>query len=144
MLRPIAAAAFCVFGATLAFAQPDPVAKRIELMANLGKVTKPVGEMLKGTAPFDLAAVKTALAAYQTTAKQYSALFPEGTENGKDSTASPNIWKNRADFDAKLVAFEKVAAAATTSIIDEASFKSQMGGVLGSCKSCHDDFRVKK
>ena len=36
------------------------------------------------------------------------------------------------------------ATAAAASIKDEASFKAAIGGVLGNCKACHDDYRAKK
>lgn len=144
MFRSILAAAFIAAGTTLALAQTDPVAQRIDLMKKAGEATKPVGAMLKGEAPFDLAKVKEALVSYETAAKQFPSLFPEDSKNGKDSTAAPKIWENKADFDSKLAAWGKVSAEASAKITDEASFKTQMTAVLGSCKSCHDDYRVKK
>lgn len=144
MLRPIIAAAFVAAGVTMAFAQTDPVAHRIELMKHAGDATKPVADMLKGAVPFDLEKVKVALASYETAAKEYPALFPEDSKNGKDSTSAPKVWETKADFDAKLAAWGKASADAAAKITDEASFKTEIKTVLGSCKSCHDDYRIKK
>ncbi len=144
MFRPLMAAAIVAFSATLAMAQNDPVAQRIAVMKRVGEATKPVAEMLKGAEPFDAAKVKAALDTYQTSAKDMPALFPVDSMAGKDSTAAPKIWENKADFDAKFTAFSKASAAAAAKITDEASFKTEMKTVLGSCKGCHDDYRVKK
>ena len=43
--------------------------------------------------------------------------------------------------DPKLEADAKAASAAITY---EASFKANIGKVLGNCKGCHDDYRIKK
>jgi Cytochrome c556 len=144
MKRSIIAAAFVVAGATFAFAQTDPVAHRIELMKHAGDATKVVSDMMKGTTPFDLAKVKETLAVYEKAATEYPTLFPEDSKNGKDSTAAPKVWETKADFDAQLAKWGKDSAEAANKITDEASFKSEIRVVLGSCKTCHDDYRIKK
>ena len=69
--------------------------------------------------------------------------FGEGTD--KDTKAKPEIWTNRADFDAKM---DKMAgdAAKLPAVVrsgDMAAFKKQVGDVGAACKACHDDFRAK-
>ncbi|MEN3931425.1 cytochrome c [Microvirga sp. W0021] len=144
MLRSLIAAAAVTVCATVAFAETDVVSHRIELMKNAGDATKPVADMLKGAAPFDIEKVKAALASYEKAAKEYPSLYPENSKEGKDTTASPKIWENKADFDAKLAAWGKASADASAKITDEASFKSEIKTVLGACKGCHDDYRIKK
>ena len=59
---------------------------------------------------------------------------------GGESTASPKIWENMADFVAKAKSLETDAAAAAASA-DEAQFKEAAGKIFGNCKSCHEAFR---
>ena len=103
----------------------------------------PVGKMMKGEAPFDLAKVKAALATFQSGAPKLKDMFPDNSRTGK-TEASPRIWDEKARFAAL---FDKLAAdakAADAAITDEASFKTNFGKVFGDCKACHDDFRIKK
>lgn len=144
MVRSAIAAVLLVAGASLAFAQSDPVAHRIDLMKQVGDATKITSAMMKGEVAFDLAKVQETLAVYQRVASEIGPLFPESAKTGKDSTAAPAIWESRADFDAKLARWHKDSAEAAAAIKDEATFKTSFRTVLANCKSCHDDFRIKK
>ena len=68
--------------------------------------------------------------------------FGPGTD--KDTKAKPEIWTNRADFDAKMdkmvAEAQKLPAAARG---DVAAFKKQVGDTGAACKACHDDYRAK-
>lgn len=69
--------------------------------------------------------------------------FGEGTD--KDTKAKPEIWQNRADFDAKM---DKMTteAAKTPAVVrsgDVAAFKKHVADLGAACKSCHDDYRAK-
>ena len=70
--------------------------------------------------------------------------FGEGTD--KDTRAKPEIWKNRADFDAKMdkmvAEAQKLPAVVKTG--DSAAFKKQVHDLNEACKSCHDDYRAKQ
>lgn len=124
-------------------AHADALTDRQDIMKGIGDATRPIGGMLKGEAPFDLATVKAALATYATGAPKMKALFPENSRTGK-TEASPRIWSEKDKVDAL---FDKLAAdstAASATITDQASFKANIGKVLGNCKACHDDYRVKK
>lgn len=69
--------------------------------------------------------------------------FGEGTD--KDTKAKPEIWTNRADFDAKMDKMvgeaQKLPAAVRAG--DMAAFKKQVGDVGSACKACHDEYRLK-
>lgn len=108
-----------------------------------GDATRPVGAMLKGEAPFELAKVQAALAAYVDGTAKLPALFPDNSKTGK-TEASPKIWEEKAKFEAGFTKLSDAAKAAQTAITDEASFKANIGKVLGNCKACHDDYRIKK
>lgn len=144
MIRSLVLAATLAIGATAVFAQGDVIAQRKQAMKDVGEATKPVGGMLKGEVKFDIAAVQKALTTYQTVAKDYDKLFPDSSKTGGETTAAPKIWDDRAGFKKLLDKLTSDSAAASTAIKDEASFKAEMGKVLGNCKACHDDYRVKK
>jgi cytochrome c556 len=70
--------------------------------------------------------------------------FGEGTD--KDTRAKPEIWKNRADFDAKM---DKMTgeAAKLPGIVkagDMGAFRKQVNEVGEACKACHDEYRAKQ
>ncbi len=107
-----------------------------------GEAAKTVVGMLKG-APFDLAAVKTALRTYAEAATKAPALFPDSSKTG-DTNALPAIWENKSDFEARFKKFADDVSAASTAIVDEASFKANMPGVLKNCGGCHEKYRAKQ
>ena len=67
-----------------------------------------------------------------------------GTGTDKDTKAKPEIWTNRADFDAKMdkmvAEAQKLPAAARG---DMGAFKKQVSDTAAACKACHDDYRAK-
>ena len=70
--------------------------------------------------------------------------FGEGTD--KDTRAKPEIWKNRADFDAKMDKMTSEAAKlpAVVKAGDMAAFRKQVHDVDEACKACHDEYRAKR
>jgi cytochrome c556 len=71
--------------------------------------------------------------------------FGEGT-GGEPTRAKPEIWTNRADFDAKMDKMvseaAKLPAAARSG--DAAALKKAVHDVDTACASCHDDYRLKR
>lgn len=127
--------------ATAVLAQSDVVKQREALMKELGQATRPVGAMLQGKAPFELAPVQAALDVYIKNAAVLPTLFPEGTQAGSD--ALPTVWSRYDEFKALFVKFATDAKAARAAITDEASFKANFPTVVRSCGTCHDTFRAK-
>jgi cytochrome c556 len=123
------------------FAQEDPVAARQKLMKSFGAALKPIPDMLKGAAPFDLAVVQKALATIVDGTKELPNLYPEPPKPGEKSRALPKIWEEKARFVGTYEKLGKDAAAALPLITDEASLKANFGKVAGNCKTCHDEFR---
>ena len=70
--------------------------------------------------------------------------FGEGTD--KDTRAKPEIWKNRADFDAKMdkMANEAAKLPAVVKAGDMGAFRKQVHDVAEACKACHDEYRAKQ
>jgi cytochrome c556 len=144
MRKWILAGIVATVAAGSAFAESAAIKERKELFEQMGKATGPVGAMLQGKAAFDLAPVQAALKVYSENSTKLKALFPEDSKEGGKTEALPAIWEKNAEF---LAIFDKLKAdsdAAMVAIKDEASFKATMGGILGSCGTCHDSFRVKK
>ena len=70
--------------------------------------------------------------------------FGEGTD--KDTKAKPEIWKNRADFDAKMdkMVSEAAKLPAVVKAGDMGAFRKQVHDLGEACKACHDEYRAKQ
>ena len=146
------AVAGCVIAA-LAFAQnrpnPDQVASeyRKALMTVTAGSLGPVAGMARDRVPYDAAVAtknveRVAFLSTMVTeafARDTSAATLEGNE------ASPNIWKQKADFD-KLAGDVKTKADAALAAIkagDQAKAKAALGDLGSTCGTCHDKYRVQ-
>ncbi len=131
-------------GATAVVAQSDPIAARKAAMRSLVAKLSDVNKIAKGEATFDLAKVQAGLKAIVDVSKTQPALFTEDSKTGGDTTASPKIWENKADFDARYAKLGADAAAAESKIVDEATFKVEYPLVTKNCGNCHEMYRVRK
>jgi cytochrome c556 len=119
--------------------------ERHEGMETIGKDFKALHREFDSATP-NLALVRTAAGQISGLSRDASDWFPEGTgpEIGKTG-AKPEIWlpQNKADFAAKLSAFQRAAAAldATTTRNDLAAMKARYADLGGACKACHDKYR---
>jgi cytochrome c556 len=146
MLRRTTLAALAVglsVGAIIA--QQDPVATRENLMKQNDEHARTVVQMMRGQRLFDSAAVDAAFAQWADTAQKLPGLFPENSKTGGDNLASPKIWLNKKDFDAKA------AALATAVAENRDKAKASLDGlkaaipVVGKgCDNCHEDYRLTK
>jgi cytochrome c556 len=115
--------------------------QRSDLMKSNGASMGKIVPVVRGQAEFSPAAVEAAEQLAKN-AKALQTLWAPGTDLPNDQ-AKPEIWTNKADFDAKLAAFltntEALAAAAKQG-------KDQMvaafGPVGGACGGCHGTYRV--
>jgi cytochrome c556 len=130
---------------TSAFAEPDPIEQRQELMEQAGKAAKTIGGMLKEETPFDAAVAMEALLAWQNTAKEVGFFFPLGSEVGHDTEARSDIWSDREGFNQNLSEFtrlvDKAIKANPTTL---AELNDAAGPVFKTCKTCHESYRVEK
>ena len=105
-----------------------------------------IGAMAQGKAPFDAKAAADNAAIVSAMASLPWAAFGAGTDKGMPNRSKPEIWSDAAKFKAaadKMVAeVAKLDAAAKSGSLDQ--IKAAAGGVGGSCKGCHDDFRAEK
>ena len=131
-------------GASLAYAQNDPIAQRKETMKTLGGFWYgDVAKMMKGEAPFDAAKVKAALDQMVLSSKTMPTLFPDTAKTGGDTKALPTIWDKKDDFNQRWGRMGEEATAALASIKDEASLKAAQPGLNKNCSECHTIYRAK-
>lgn len=137
-------AASFVLPASAQFAKPEDAIKYRKnalfvMQQNFGRVAG----MAQGKIPFDAKVAADSAAVAEFVSKLPWAGFGPGTDHG-DTKAKPEIWANKAKFDdiARKMETEmgKLSVAAKTGNLD--SIKTAVNGVGGTCKSCHDDFRV--
>ena len=127
-------------------AMADPIEDREAIMKGFGQALKTLVPIAKGEAAFDAAAVAAGLAAINDGAQKLDvvALFPAGSTS-EDSTASPAIWENFADFTARAEKLKTdAAAAAAANPADLDAFRAVFGTVAGNCNGCHETYRLKK
>lgn len=145
MRKLILAISALALAGSAAFA--DPIADRQALMKANGKAAGVLAPIVKGEKPFDEAAVMAALTALSENAQKIdvAALFPAGSDKGDKTTASPKIWEQPAEFQAKVEKFRAdTAAAVAAAPKDVDGLKAQFGAIGASCGGCHETFRIKK
>ncbi len=125
----------------------DPIADRQAIMKDMGRAVGSVAKIARGQQDFDAALVKAALETMAADAQKLDAdtLFPEGSETGGDTEASPKIWEDRSGFVAIIDKYKAdTAAAVAADPQDLAAFQEQFKTVTANCGTCHQNFRVKR
>ncbi len=147
MMRTVLVAAAMLLGIGSVVAQQDLVNQRQSLMKTNGRNMGTVlSATAKGDKPYDQAAIDTALAQLEDSAKKMATLYPESTKGLKadsDYSASAKIWENRADFDAHIVSFAKAVTDAKGRIKDVDTLKAAMPAIGKGCSGCHETYRLK-
>ncbi len=145
VLRTPLAALAIAFGVDAVMAQSDPVTTRENLMKENNKHAIVVVQMMRGRRPFEAAAVNAAFAQWADTAQKLPGLFPENSKTGGENRASPKIWENKKDFDAKAAAFAKsVAENRDQAKASLDGLKAAIPVVGKACDNCHEDYRLGK
>ncbi len=139
-------AALCLIAAAGAAAAKEgvtnPVVKaRMETMDTIRVNTGTLGNMASGKAPFDPAAATAAKTALAAAAAEIPVKF-QANEDDPVSEGSPKIWQDYADFTSRAEALLAAAEAVDTSTLQ--GVQAGMGAVGGTCKACHEVYRVKK
>lgn len=138
----IAGAAIVALGASLALA--DAVEDRQAAMKAVGKAMGALAAIAKKEAPFDAAVVKENADIIAAKFEAAKTLFPDGSEKGAVETyAKPDIWSDRAGFDAALAKAHE-AAVAMAAVTEESQFGAALGALGNGCKGCHEKFRRPK
>ena len=100
--------------------------------------------MANGRIPFDAKVAADDAALLDTIDKLPFVAFVDGSDKG-NTKAKPEIWKERAKFDAAAQKMQdevaKLNAAAKTGSLD--AIKATVGPVGAACKACHDAYRAE-
>ncbi|MEO1903785.1 MAG: cytochrome c [Alcanivorax sp.] len=101
----------------------------------------PLGAMAKGEQPFDQAVFERKAGILENLAQLPWEGFQEGTADGSD--AKPEIWENKADFDAKAddLMRETAELSRLSREGDQQAMLAQVGQVGQACKACHQEYR---
>jgi cytochrome c556 len=72
-------------------------------------------------------------------------LFPGGTETGHDTKAKPEIWSDRAGFEAAASKFSAAASklVEAASSGDRAAFMEAFKATGAACGQCHRSYKLK-
>lgn len=119
----------------------DAAVERQALMKNVGAATRSASAMVKGEVEFNAVAAQMAMATLHNAALGFGYMFPEGSETGAETEASPAIWSDRDGFN-KVVG--KFVADTSAKVTDLESLKSAFGAATSNCGTCHKAYRVKK
>ncbi len=104
-----------------------------------------IGAMANGRVPFNGPAAAANADVVAFIAKLPFDGFVEGTSGTEKGAPLAKVWTEKAKFDAAAKKMQeetaKLAAAAKANNLDQ--LKAAFGAAAGTCKSCHDDFRVQ-
>lgn len=143
-LGALVAAASIVTGSAALAGATESIKARQGAMKTVGAEMKALSAIAKKEKPFDAAAVGRSAETIAASLKTAASHFPAGSEKGDVAAeARPEIWTDAAGFAA---AFKTAgdAAAGMAAVKDEAGFMPALKALGGSCKGCHDKFRLAK
>ena len=148
MKRLVLALSVVAMSATAGLAVDDPIASRKALMQSNGAAAAVAGGMMKQQLEYNPVVAKSVIATLNATSHAFGAFFPDGSDMGSNTTASPKIWEDMGGFEAAVAKFETDTAAAMEAAgrdgpADLAAFQAAIGPILGNCKSCHEAYRVQ-
>lgn len=136
-----------IAGATFAQMKPaDEIRYRQSVMNVAGRAFTPMIQMAQGKIPYNAEVVAKNTKVLDTVIGLHWDSFGPGTEDGAPTKADMKIWKEPQKFqesaDSTVQAVGKLAQ--TVQDGDEKAVKAALGEVGKTCKSCHDDYRLKE
>ncbi|BFT30777.1 cytochrome c [Alteromonas sp. D210916BOD_24] len=110
------------------------------LRSNMG----PLGGMAKGALPFDESVMQTNAVRLEQLAEMmgdYLAVDTRGFD--LETGAKDALWENFSDVKGKIAALKTAAQGLQAAVKagDESAYRSAIGKIGASCKSCHDDYK---
>lgn len=123
----------------------DAIKYRQSALFVMGQHFTRLAAMAQGKIPFDAKAAADNAVVVESISRLPWAAFAEGTEQGGNTKAKPEVWSDNAKFKEAAEKMQaevlKLSAAAKTGKLDD--LKTAVGATGGSCKNCHDNFRNK-
>ncbi len=146
--RLVAGLALAAFGSAALFAAPaDTITARQANFKAMGRAMKGIMDEMKNPAP-NMAVIQASANTLAASAPRIAGGFPRGTgpEAGVKTQALPAIWARNPEFRrsaaATVVATRALQVAARSGDINRV--RAAFGATGGSCKGCHDNFRLKE
>jgi cytochrome c556 len=104
----------------------------------------PMGAMAQDKVPYDATEFAMRAERVAALAPMLAESYTGETRGTADSKAKPEIWSNRADFDAKLKdLLDRSATLATVAKAGDATrSKAAFVDTANACKACHDKYRA--
>jgi cytochrome c556 len=152
MMRTLISVSVLAVGLVAALAQSDPIAQRKELMTLNGKgFFGDITRMVRGQGPYDQAKVNAAFDQMVLSAKTFPSLFPDNAKPGAKTSAppedkysaSPKVWENKPDFEAKNKNLVEVVTSVRGNVKDLDSLKTAYDQVGKACDACHETYRLR-
>lgn len=141
--RILAVTVLCLIGATAVVSAENQFESREAAMKKIGGAMGGLAAIAKGQKDYDAETVKASLTAMKEAITVFPTYFPPGSEND-DKKASPKIWENKADFEAKAAQLAASADALLAQLpADAAAVGAAMATLGKDCGSCHQDYRLK-
>ena len=147
MIRTVGVVGALLLGVGAVMAQQDVAVQQQNLMKTQARsMYGVIAKTVKGETPYDQAAIDTAITELETSVGKIPAVFtPNPKEDVVNATfgSSQKIWRNKADFDAKVPPVLKALADVKGKIKDVAGLKVAFGSIEAKCTDCHETYRVK-
>ena len=124
----------------IASVESEAVTARTKAMSEISDNMRVLGLMLKGQVDFDLVSAKSAIQNIEKLAGKTPTLF-EIEAVDPHAEAKPEIWSNYEDFVEKADTLQRVANAASRSLVSEEGLKDVIMSMGKTCKSCHSLYR---
>ena len=120
------------------------VKERMEMMKDIGAAMKALAPMVRGQAAWDAGLVGRSAAVIASHARDLPEKFPEGS-GGHPSEAGATIWRDWEGFVAEARAL-RAYAMALEAVAGEGPEAAQPTflDIAGTCRSCHEAYRVKQ
>jgi cytochrome c556 len=146
VIRSIAMlAAAAILAVPTIAAAPDTVKARQTNFKAMGRSMKMISDELKKDAP-SFAIIRRESLALERASARVGGFFPRGTgaEAGIKTGARAAIWARPADFRTATANLTKATRnlRLVTAGTDVPKIRAALGATGGTCKACHDDFRV--
>jgi cytochrome c556 len=126
-------------------AKPEQVLKyRKALYSVIGWNFGPMSAMAQGKVPYDAAEFARRAERVAAIAPMLGEAFPPESKGVANSELKPEMWANRADFDAKMK--DMVERSATLARVAKAGDLEQSKAAFlqtaQTCKACHDKYKI--
>ena len=141
-----------VLSASAQTVAPSPSRSAIEarkaVFALIASNFRPLGEVVKGNAPYDAAEVQKRIDRIVFLSGFLDDAFPAVSNTGlPDTKTKADAWTNHDDFAKKVKSFQDVALSLQKVNASEKgggdAFKAAVGAVGQECKGCHDVYKEK-